>query len=315
VQVASASESFSMVWITDTQYLSQTWPDYFDNATSWIVKNIDSLNVKMVVHTGDIVNTYSDPTQWEHANHSIGILLDNGIPYCWDAGNHDKNTTTYNTVWMGQDYKAFNVSLMEEKAYWVSDAEDGKNTAVHFDFDNWSFLVVNIEYDANDSVLSWASHLLDDYPKSYCIVATHAYLDGKCQYENNAWVPRFQEEVLNDHSNVFMTLNGHYWLDSCTNHTAVGNRSELMFDYQNFSSAGATLRLLTFNMTEAKIHVKTYNPHTGQFVTDSDNEFTLGIPLALISELPTINLPVLMILFTVVCILSRRKMLTKRFSI
>jgi hypothetical protein len=35
----------------------------------------------MVIHTGDIVDTEGNTTQWECANRSMSILWDAGIPY------------------------------------------------------------------------------------------------------------------------------------------------------------------------------------------------------------------------------------------
>jgi hypothetical protein len=303
--VSASDFTFSIVWITDTQYLSRTYPLIFDNATNWIVNNKDAYNIKMVVHTGDVVNTYSDSTQWDYANHSMGILLDKDIPYCWDAGNHDKN----GNYWIGQNCSAFNVTLVRGKTYWESDTSDGKNTAVHFDFSNWSFLTVNIEFEASDSVLDWASGILDMHLKSYCIVATHAYLNETAQYYNSAWTTRFQERVLTNHSNVFMTLNGHRWLYGNANRTSVGNRNELLFDCQNLDSerGGATLRILSFNMLQGKIDIRTYKPYNASFVTDSDNEFTLNIPLDLIPEFQPNIMPLIMILITSCCVLNERK--------
>lgn len=48
-------DGFSIVQITDTQYLSDTHPDLFSGLTSWIADKASALNLTMVVHTGDIV--------------------------------------------------------------------------------------------------------------------------------------------------------------------------------------------------------------------------------------------------------------------
>lgn len=95
---------------------------------------------------------------------------------------------------------------------------------------NWSFIVINLEYEANDSALSLANSILDSHPNSCAIVATHAYLDENCQYDQ--WGLHLQNTVLNNHSNVFMTLNGHYYSNGNANRTVIGNRYELFFNYQ-----------------------------------------------------------------------------------
>jgi hypothetical protein len=64
--VLATESTFSVIWTTDTQFLSQTYPSDFDNTCNWIIGNKDTYNIKMVVHTGDIVNTDSDLKQWEN---------------------------------------------------------------------------------------------------------------------------------------------------------------------------------------------------------------------------------------------------------
>lgn len=55
--------TFSLIWMTDTQYLSQNYPEEFDRACQWIVDNKEAYDIQMVVHTGDIVNTSTDLNQ------------------------------------------------------------------------------------------------------------------------------------------------------------------------------------------------------------------------------------------------------------
>lgn len=143
-----AGSSFSIIWITDTQYLSASHPTYYDSLCRWIVNNKETYNVQMVVHTGDIVDTEGNRTQWSNANQSMSILLNNGIPYCWDAGNHDYNAT----CWIGSQFAAFSPQTMQGRPYWTDSYYDGMDTAVQFSIKGWNCLIINIAYDANDSV-------------------------------------------------------------------------------------------------------------------------------------------------------------------
>lgn len=265
---------FSVVWITDTQYLVDRFPNNLDVICNWIVNNSEIYNVKMVIHTGDIVEHSSNLTEWYRANDSMGILLDNGIPYCWNAGNHDQ----LGKIWSDMNFTAFNTTLLSEKPYWVDAKIEGKNTAVHFTSEDWDFLIVNIEFRANDTVLGWANDLLDSHPASHVIIGTHSYLNETCTYDD--WAIHFRDTVLANHSNVFMTLNGHFIASSRTNRTFVDNRHELFFNYQhtNGGLGDSTIRILTFMKDKGIISVSTYNPVTGTFLTDSDNQFMLDIP-------------------------------------
>jgi hypothetical protein len=271
ITFASSDTSFSVIWITDTQYLSENHPTYYDNLCNWIVQNKETYNLKMVVHTGDIVNDEGNLTQWSSANQSMSILLDNNIAYCWDAGNHDYNQT----CWIGNQFAAFNPQIMHAKPYWLSDESGGMNTAVHLSVAGWDFLIVNIAFHANDTVLAWANNILDSNPQAHVIVATHAYLDDKGNYDS--WATNLKNTVLETHANVFLTLSGHY--HPTVGYTAkVGDRDELLFNQQdaNQQTGAASARILTFDTAKGTIKVQTYDLNANQFLQDQNNNFTLN---------------------------------------
>ena len=263
-------QNFSIIWITDTQYLTESHPALNNNLCQWIVQNKDTYNVQMVVHTGDIVNQEANATQWTSANQSMSILLADQIPYCWDTGNHDYNAT----CWIGNQYAAFNPETMEAKPYWVSDDFGGMNTAVHFNASGQDWLIVNLAFQANDSALKWANNILDANPQAHAIVATHAYLNRAGEYEQ--WATNFKTKVLDTHASVFLTLSGHYYPTSGLR-TRVGERDELLFNQQDaYGQMGAeSARILIFNPAQGTIKVQTYSLYLNQFVEDSDNSFTL----------------------------------------
>jgi hypothetical protein len=305
------AENFSVVWITDTQYLSESYPTYFDSLCRWIVNNANTYNVKMVVHTGDLVDTEGNLTQWANANDSMSVLLDAGMPYCWDAGNHDYNAT----CWIGNQFEAFNTSVMQQKPYWVADNVDGQNTAVHFSVSGWDCLIVNIEYNASDEVLTWANNILDAYPNSHAIVAAHFYVNRTGGYES--WAANFQSKVLETHPNVFLTLSAHvYPLAYSGLRTQVGDRYELVFNRQDKDNelGAASLRILTFDVADGVVDVKTHVLYANDFLEDSNNKFTLDTTFhndaaQNVPELPTGVSLVLVVLFAsivVVCVYKSR---------
>jgi len=270
-------DKFSIIWITDTQYLSESHPTYYNSLCRWIVENRETYNVKMVIHTGDMVEDEFNQTHWTNANHAMSLLLDNDVPYCWDAGNHDYNTT----YWIGNQYTAFNPTVMASKSYWVGDKFNGQNTAVHFAVSGENFLVLNIAYQANETAVVWCNQILDSYPDSHAIVATHMYLNTTGGYgakgkDNLTWASNFKDIVLDTHANVFLTLSGHYYPTSGSR-TQVGGRQELMFNRQVVDSemGAASLRILTFDLKEGLIEVKTFVIYANNFLADSNNQFTL----------------------------------------
>lgn len=309
------TEKFSIVWITDTQYLSESNAIYNDQLCRWIVENKNVYNVKMVVHTGDLVNDEGNRTQWLNANQSMGILLDNGIPYCWNVGNHDYNRS----YWIGNQYTAFNPESLAAKPYWVSTKDDGMNNAAIFDILGWECLIVCIADYANESALDWARGVLDANPQAHAIVATHAYLNKQCKYDE--WATNLKNTVLDKHANVFLTLNGHYHPTS-GNRTRVGDRHELLFNQQDaYNRYGAACaRILMVNVAEGTIDAQTFSVYLNKFLDDSNNDFILDTSFyndllvnrgfSLVSEFALVVM--FIVVFLVVCVFLVRTHLDVR---
>ena len=296
---ASTSDTFSLFQISDTQFLSSSYPSLFDNMTQWIVDNSAVYNVKMVVHTGDIVDningssgTSSDPAQWSVANDSMSRLLNANIPYCWDAGNHDQIPwNDANGTWLGSSYAAFNATIMHSKAYWVSDIADSKNTAVRFSYNGYDFLIINIEYMATNTTLDWMKNLINTNNCSNVIVAAHTYLNKNAGYGFSsaglpgevAWCNNLKT-ILDGYPKVFLTLSGHDPTGTA-NMTSVGNREEIYFDRQTINSqtGAAAVRLYTFNLTSMKVDTSTYayniTSNSWGWLTDSYNQFSFNTAL------------------------------------
>jgi len=277
------TDSFSIFWITDTQYLASQYPQKGNDLTNWIVANAGYYNLRMVIHTGDFVDNNDVASEWNAADTAMSALFNNNIPYCWCAGNHDQQPwCNPNGTWIGNQYPAFNLSTTGQKPHWTSSVCDGKSTAVHFNVNNVDFLVINIEYCANSTALIWAEGILDANPNAYVIFATHAYMDHHLDYDNNLlgtadWARNFNNTMLVNHPNIAMVLNGHDHGEHVA-HMTVGSTNELVFDRQESESnmGAASAVVLTFNITGNQIRVQTYDLVTGQFLTDQDDQFIMS---------------------------------------
>ena len=297
---AANDDSFSIMQISDTQFLSASFPQLFKDTTSWIVNNSANYNLKMVIHTGDIVDNinstsgaYSDPAQWNTANIAMSSLLNAGIPYCWDAGNHDQIPWNDATgTWLGSSYTAFNANNMRSKTYWVSDTADSKNTAVKFSYNGYEFLIINVEYMASSQTLNWMKNLLDSNKGINVIIAAHTYLNVKGGYGFSsaglpgevAWCTNFKT-IIDSYPNIFLTLSGHDPTGTA-NTTRVGNRQEIFFNRQAATTpagqtAAASVRIYTFNMNTKTVNTTTYCLDTQLWLTTASNQFTFNAALKL----------------------------------
>jgi hypothetical protein len=315
-QAGESATNFSIFWITDTQFLSETNPALFRNVTNWIANNWRFYNGRMVVHTGDIVETGSNETQWHNANASMSVLLNHDIPYTWDAGNHDDFIGgDQDSGWNGSEYAtAFNPSVVGREVnkvpdtFWAGDYHNGMDTAVGFSANNLNFLIVNIEWNGNPgTVLKWVGSLLNDplCANYHVIIATHAYIDAVGSTYDPRWGPTLANFVtdltslMNNHSaNVFLTMNGHFGTDFGY-HTPVpiNGRNELMFNRQDCTDnanidsntyctvvanhkaavGAATVVILTFNTGENQVSARTFDVYAGRYMTDPLDQYTIAM--------------------------------------
>lgn len=305
---------FSIIQISDTQYLSSSYPSSWMQLANWIVANSVSYNIKMVITTGDIVDAMENQLQWVPANDSMSTLLRDGVPYCWDAGNHDQNFTgvsyqgTPNGDWIGSEYLAFNASYMKSQPYWVSDICDSKNAAVQFSYNNYNFLVINLEFHANQTALNWMINLINTHPNYNIIIATHSYLNGmqgygwpysvdSPQWENNL------TNILNNYPDIFLTMSGHYIHTiypagdaETSNYTRINTREETFFNRQMALGDGGpgadSVRIFTFNMTNPNnisVQASTLDIYSGIWKNDVWDSFSF--PVNLITATTTTSTP------------------------
>jgi hypothetical protein len=304
---------FSIFWITDTQFLSEPEnSQYFNSLTSWIVNNIgDGYNLQMVVHTGDIIQDGGGPEtlpnplntlpEWADANTAMSTLMDNKIPYCWDAGNHDYYLSLVGSqnVYYGNKYAAFDPSKVSqaEPNNWVGSTPDGENTAVKINYMDRNFLIINLEWNAPESVFtSWVDPLLSNYSKYQIIIATHAYMDpngtiapqlGSTPYPDQRFYDNLSTRVENN-PNIFLTLNGHF--DTAQGYASIGSPTRLMYDLQGQqpNPAGAeAVTILKFDLTSNTIQVKTYSVANQSFSSTPFTPYTtdtLTLPLPSLSS-------------------------------
>lgn len=238
----SSSESFSIIILPDPQNYSKfdTNQPIFELMTAWVASQIDSLNIKAVICTGDLVeqNNILNPDnvngnqtgleQWKSVSKAFE-RLDNKVPYIISLGNHDygyKNAENRETFY--QDFfpiernNTWRSSLVE-----VYPNQPGglslENAAFEFDFPNWGkTLILTTEFAPRDEVLNWAKKLSESkkYKEHRIIFLTHSYLrsDGSlitkenynvtpANYGKDIW-----EKLIYPSLNISMVICGHYAL-------------------------------------------------------------------------------------------------------
>lgn len=191
-------KSFSMVVVPDPQsYIKyDANQPLFELQTAWIANSMDSLRIKTVLCTGDLVEQNEFPVpngyngnqtsrqQWEAVAKAFG-RLDGKLPYVVCTGNHDygyeraENRLCHlNEYFPVEKNECWRKTLVS-----VGRNSDGiptlENAAYEFVTDTWGkLLVVSLEFAPRDEALEWARKLTEQpaYKDHKVILLTHSYM-------------------------------------------------------------------------------------------------------------------------------------------
>lgn len=235
----SDPNSWTMILLPDPQTYQKFERNQpiFELMTAWISENIDKLNIKLVMCTGDLVeqNEIINPNgvsvnqpskkQWEAVARGFS-RLDGKVPYMLAAGNHDYGYSNI-SVRRTQYNKYFPVDknfLTQKGIREVALNAEGVPTLENAVFEFTSpqgrkFLLMTLEFAPRDTILSWAKHTLaqDKYKDHTAIILTHSYLNSKNEHiekenykisEGN-YGAAIWRKLVQPSSNIQLVFSGH----------------------------------------------------------------------------------------------------------
>ena len=235
--------SFSMIMVPDPQSYTKFAANQplFDLQTAWVAQNIERLNIKAALFTGDMVEQNNrlntkllvnknngDQTsrqQWEAVSRGLG-RLDGLLPYIVCQGNHDLG-------YFGAEYR---YSMMPDYIYPERNREFEKvlvatgpnyqgihtleNAAYEFNEKTWGdMLVITLEFAPRDEALDWARGLIESerFMNHRVIILVHSFLAtngnrivkegykvSPCNWPQAVWV-----KLVYPSKNICMVLCGH----------------------------------------------------------------------------------------------------------
>ncbi|MFJ8263984.1 InlB B-repeat-containing protein [Rummeliibacillus sp. NPDC094406] len=269
-EIASTNQfNYSFVWMSDTQYYSKSYPLIYQQMTQWIASQKDSMNIKYVFHTGDIVDNSTKSGQWVNADLAMKTLDTANVPYGVLAGNHDVNHIEY-------DYKKFD-KYFGEKRFADRDYYGGsyQNNRGHYDLISEKgndFIMLYLGWGIDDDSLAWVNQILKKYPDRKAILNFHEYL--LASGERSSVGDIIFNKVVKPNNNVIAVLSGHYFgsatlVDNMDdNNDGITDRKvyQMLSDYSGAPDGGqGFMRILQVNPIENKIYVKTYSPYLNQY--------------------------------------------------
>jgi hypothetical protein len=294
--------TWSFVILPDTQKYAARYPDIFAAQTDWIIRRVEALDIRFVLHVGDIVDRDLD-VQWRVASESLHAL-DGRVPYVLAPGNHDyeRNAKDRNTRFSEFFPPAGLHAGADEAGLFEADRSDNSFRIVDTPTGPW--LLIALEFGPRDVVLEWANHILSRYHDLPAAIVTHAYLyaDGtRYDWERthrqraspHSYRVSKQEGGVNDgqemwdklvsqHENVVFVFSGHVLgdgVDRLTSRGAMGQVvHQVVANYQMKRKGGAGyLRLVQIDPVMKTARISTYSPYLRTTKYDSENEFTLDL--------------------------------------
>lgn len=265
---------FTVAWESDTQYYNQN-PDFYKHQRAihdFLLAQRSHLDLQYLMHTGDIVNDWDQPAQWERADVAYRDLDDAGIPYSVLAGNHDvghhRNDYGAYGRWFGEARYA-------DKPWYGGSHENNRGSYNLVSADGIDLMVVTMGWGAGDAQIRWMNRVIADHPERKVVINLHEFM---LTTGGLGPVPqRIMDEVVTPNANVIAVGSGHYHdaytrLDEMDDDgDGVADRTvySMLFDYQGLPEGGlGYLRLLHFDNVGGRIVVRTYSPSLDDFDSD-----------------------------------------------
>lgn len=244
-----SDHTFSIAVIGDTQAETDSSTDQrFGDRTSWLAKNKDLLDLRYVIHSGDVVNFgWLEPKQYTLARVAMATLTGAKLPWLAAVGNHDTRAVGWNNVPGSTGYGGGPYSQNPEcpkrlpekqcrssiliretqefnKNFPVADIanlggtfEENKidNSWTSFKANNTKWLVINIEFAPRKAAAEWARKVVAAHLDHNVIVNTHHYLtrSGTISKSNSDYgesSPKYiYDTIVSKYPNVKIVASGH----------------------------------------------------------------------------------------------------------
>lgn len=233
-----ANYAYSIAFIPDTQYMTRSYPENLSTMYDWLINNAQKRNIQYVVSVGDMTNDNKDE-EWQTVKAQTDRM--NGIiPYTVLRGNHDTipndGAENFDKYYAQKDGYYYN-HVKENGGFY--DEDSVKNTYLLFSVGKVDYMLLNLDFGADNDVLVWANSVLSEYPDRRVIVVTHAYLsfDGTTLKKGGNGAPSHYkspvgvefndgdfiwDELIWRHENVSMVVCGHMHSDSIVVSKAYG---------------------------------------------------------------------------------------------
>jgi hypothetical protein len=257
------SRRFTLAVMPDTQYLfdgPSINPAPIEASLRYLLEHGKDENIVFLSHLGDLTENGAQ-AEFDAAGKAFELLDRRGVGYSVLAGNHDIRSSTDDQRGATPYLDVFGPQRFAHQRTFGGASPDGYNTFHLFTAAGRQWLVLALDWRLSAKGYAWAKDVIAAHPKTPVILTTHELVvedDTLSSYGQRLW-----DELVEDHDQIFLTLNGHYWPAArATRKNAAGNDVHLhLTNYQNrYYGGAAMIRLYRFDLDRNCIDVETISP-------------------------------------------------------
>ena len=296
--LTAANGVTTVAWISDTQHYSEGHAEIFSRMTRFLEQERKRLNLRYVVFTGDFVQHYDAPAEWETAVSAMQNL--SAIACGVLAGNHDVGGSAL-------DFSAYGERFGEDvMRAWAGGAHYGgsyKNNLAHYDLitlGGRDFVFAYVSYAPDLDAVKYLNDVFRQYKNRIGVLCAHDYFDSDFSYSDSGAL--LLERVVKTNPNVYLVMCGHRYnvghvpaaFDDDGDGTADRSVYQLMCNYQAAGQTGGEgyMQFLQFDFGAGVVRVQSYSPWTNdhryhdtpgaqeeKYAVDPENEeYTFDMP-------------------------------------
>lgn len=287
---ARAEDTFTWAIVPDAQM--ETSDSRFADRLTWLVENRDTLNLKLMLLCGDLMN-FNVETQYAHQSKALEVLDRANFPYVTCLGNHDtaavkvdsgsaapgnvntnlRNTERYNTYFPTTRFTLLTGTYETNKI----------DNAYHtFTAGGLNWLILNLELWARSGAVEWARTIIANHPDHNVVILTHAHMNGEASIQQNNGgygdnsAQYIFDKVMLPFANVRLVFCGHvgshgYRTDTGTNGNTIHQFLQCYHDTKHnptrlvqIDTKNNTLKTWVYDVTKGE----TRNDGSAQTITE-----------------------------------------------
>ena len=288
---------------------SDNKPEYIKDMIDWLIDNKEKHKIEFVMTLGDLTQK-SYTAEWDYVKSQF-YRLDGIIPFSLARGNHDKvepqlyikdeNNVKQWTEELRANalfYKTFNDSVYKGQIDGSYNSWDVANTYKAFTVSGTKYLLVCLDYGADDKALEWAGKVIEAHKDHRVIITTHTYLfrDGTTFDKDDAYAAsrsqggvndgdQFWDKLVSKYENIVLVMSGHDPWDHIVCTRTEGEKgntvTQLLIDPQNMDAnmpyCTGMVAMLYFSEDGNTVTVRYYSVTNNRFGSaKSQFTFTIG---------------------------------------